>query len=72
MAIIPTFFGHTLHNWALKHVKAQVVSVSLLGEPIGASILALVLLGEIPPHFTISGGCLRLPGIYLAFRGSQK
>ncbi len=72
MAFIPTIFGHTLYNWALKHVKAQVVSVSLLGEPIGATILALVLLGEIPPQFTVVGGCLILPGIYLAYRGSRR
>ncbi len=72
MAIVPTIFGHTLYNWALKYVKAQVISVSLLGEPIGASILALVILGEAPPEFTIIGGALILPGIYLAYSGRNR
>lgn len=68
MAIIPTIFGHTLYNWALKYVKAQVVSVSLLGEPIGASILAFMLIpGEIPTEFTFIGGALVLTGIYITY-----
>lgn len=71
MAIIPTIFGHTLYNFALKFVKAQVISVSLLGEPIGASILAFILLNEPAPFFTIIGGCLILPGIYLAYIGRK-
>jgi len=71
MAIIPTIFGHTLYNYALKFVKAQVISASLLGEPIGASILAYILLNEPAPYFTIIGGCLILPGIYLAYIGRK-
>jgi drug/metabolite transporter (DMT)-like permease len=71
MAIVPTIFGHTLYNWALKFVKAQIVSVSLLGEPIGSSILAFILLSEAPPTYTVIGGALILPGIYLAFIGRK-
>ncbi len=71
MALIPTFLGHTMYNWVLKFVKAQLISVSLLGEPIGASILAFVLLSEPAPYFTILGGCLILPGIYLAYLGRK-
>jgi drug/metabolite transporter (DMT)-like permease len=69
MAIIPTILGHTFYNYALKYVKAQVISVSLLGEPIGSSILAYILLSEAAPRFTIIGGALILPGIYLAYIG---
>jgi drug/metabolite transporter (DMT)-like permease len=69
MAIIPTILGHTFYNYALKFVKAQLVSVSLLGEPIGSSILAYILLSEAAPRFTIIGGALVLPGIYLAYIG---
>jgi len=71
MAIIPTILGHTFYNYALKYVKAQVVSVSLLGEPIGSSILAFILLSEPAPRLTIIGGCLILPGIYLAYIGRK-
>ncbi|UCE74797.1 MAG: DMT family transporter [Methanomassiliicoccales archaeon] len=72
MALIPTILGHTLYNYALKYVKAQIISVSLLGEPIGSTILAWILLEEVPPQFTIIGGCLILPGIYLAYMGRKR
>lgn len=65
LALVPTIFGHTLFNWALKHVKARVVSVSLLGEPIGASLLAFLILKEIPPRLTLLGGVITLFGIYM-------
>jgi drug/metabolite transporter (DMT)-like permease len=72
MAIVPTILGHTFYNYALKFVKAQIISVSLLGEPIGSSILAYVLLSESAPQLTIIGGCLILPGIYLAYIGRKR
>lgn len=44
LAIIPTFFGHTLFNWALKWVSASTVTMGILFEPIGASVLAYFVL----------------------------
>ena len=38
LAIGPMLLGHTLMNWALKHVRAYQVNVVLLGEPIGATL----------------------------------
>jgi drug/metabolite transporter (DMT)-like permease len=72
MAIVPTILGHTFYNYALKFVKAQIISVSLLGEPIASSILAYILLSEPAPQLTIIGGCLILPGIYLAYIGRKR
>jgi drug/metabolite transporter (DMT)-like permease len=37
--------GHTLVNWALEHVESGLVSVSLVGEPVGSTILAALVLG---------------------------
>lgn len=65
LAVVPTIFGHTVFNWALKHVKAAVVSVSFLGEPIGASLLAFLLLGQKPTIATLVGGAMIMAGIYL-------
>ncbi|WP_416839894.1 DMT family transporter [Haloferax sp. DFSO52] len=65
MAIGPGIFGHTVINWALAHLESSVVSVSLLGEPVGSTILALFLLGEIPTLPTILGGAVVLAGIYV-------
>ncbi len=65
LAVIPTMFGHTIYNWALKYVRARLVSISLLGEPIGSSVLAFLILEEIPPRFTMMGGVVTLFGVYL-------
>jgi drug/metabolite transporter (DMT)-like permease len=66
MAIGPGIFGHTVINWALAHLKSGVVSVSLLGEPVGSTLLAVLLLpGEIPTPTTVVGGTVVLFGIYL-------
>jgi drug/metabolite transporter (DMT)-like permease len=67
IALIPMIFGHTLYNWALRYLPAPLVSLSLLGEPVGASILAFILLGEIPNFFTIIGGFITLSGIIISF-----
>ncbi|KHE72103.1 DMT family transporter, partial [Halobacillus sp. BBL2006] len=46
LAIIPTFFGHSLFNWTLKWLSTSTISMAILLEPIGASVLAYWLLGE--------------------------
>ncbi len=68
MALGPGLLGHTVLNWALAHVESSVVSVSLLGEPIGSALLALVLLGEIPSTITVVGGAVVLFGISVTAR----
>jgi len=66
MALIPQVIGHTTFNWALKYLSAAYVSIALLGEPIGAVILAALLLKEKPGILEIVGGILILLGIILA------
>jgi drug/metabolite transporter (DMT)-like permease len=65
IAIIPMIFGHTLYNWSLKYIEAPIVSISLLGEPLGASVLAALILGEIPGLSVFIGGALTLVGILI-------
>ena len=65
LAIIPTMFGHTLYNWALKYVKASFVSVSLISEPVLSSIFAFLIFTEVPPTLTIVGAGVTLIGIYI-------
>jgi drug/metabolite transporter (DMT)-like permease len=71
MAVGPGLFGHTVVNWALEHVESEVVSVSLLGEPVGSALLAVVLLGEVPPVPTVLGGAVVLGGIALTTRARR-
>lgn len=65
LAIVPTIFGHTVFNWALRYVKAAVVSVSILGEPVGATILAYFIFQETPMAGQIAGGLVIISGLYL-------
>ncbi len=65
MAIGPGVFGHTIVNWVLKHLESVVVSVAWLGEPVGATVLAFVLLSEVPDAITLVGGLVALAGIYV-------
>ncbi|MBY9078496.1 DMT family transporter [Paenibacillus sp. HN-1] len=63
LAVVPTVFGHILFNWLLQYTSATTVSMSILGEPVGASILAFVLLGERLTGLQWSGGVLVLGGL---------
>jgi drug/metabolite transporter (DMT)-like permease len=65
MAVGPGVFGHTVINWALEHVESSLVSVSLLGEPVGSTLLAMVLLAEVPSAATVVAGAVVLGGIYV-------
>jgi drug/metabolite transporter (DMT)-like permease len=70
MAVGPGLFGHTVINWVLAHVDSSVVSVSLLGEPIGSTLLAVLLLpGEVPSVPTVVGGAVVLLGIAVTTTG---
>jgi len=68
LAIGPQIIGHSSFNWALRYLPASFVSVALLGEPIGTSILAVLLLNEQPTGFEILGGAIILCGIYISAR----
>lgn len=72
LAVIPTIFGHTVFNWALKYVKAAVVSVSILGEPVGATILAFFIFSQFPGPLQLAGGIVIIAGLYVFIRSSVK
>ncbi len=71
MAVGPGLLGHTVINWVLEHVESSVVSVTLLGEPVGSTLLAVVFLAELPGLQTVAGGAVVLAGIYLTVRGRR-
>jgi drug/metabolite transporter (DMT)-like permease len=70
LALGPMLLGHTGLNWALKHSPAYVVNLTLLGEPVGATLIAAVLPGirEVPGPLTLVGGLIVLAGILLTSR----
>ncbi|MHA1577394.1 MAG: EamA family transporter, partial [Candidatus Thorarchaeota archaeon] len=54
-----------VNNYLLTLVPAYVVSSAVLGEPIGATILAAIFLGEIPNVISILGFAIIMIGISL-------
>ena len=70
LALGPMLLGHTGMNWALGHLPAYVVNVTLLGEPLGATLLAALLPGiaEVPGVGTLVGGVMVLGGVLLTVR----
>jgi len=72
LACVPQLIGHVSLNWALRFLPATMVTVAVLGEPVGASLLAWMTLGEAPAALELGGGALMLLGIGLAFlRGAS-
>jgi len=67
LALVPQLVGHMSLNWALRFLPATMVTVAVLGEPVGASVLAVVVLHETPTLPEIAGAALILAGIALAF-----
>ncbi|GFZ87637.1 multidrug transporter [Paenibacillus marchantiophytorum] len=72
LAIVPTVFGHYVFNWLLKYMKASSVSMTVLGEPLGASILAYFILGETITTVQLLAGCLLLVGVGMFLRSNEK
>ncbi|WP_290597138.1 MULTISPECIES: DMT family transporter [unclassified Archaeoglobus] len=46
MALIPMLVGHTLLNYVLRHMEVLPVTASVIGEAVGATILATIFLGQ--------------------------
>ena len=55
LALGPQVLGHGSFNYALQHVPAAIVGMLALLEPVGASLLAYGLFGEVPPPASIVG-----------------
>ncbi len=71
LALIPQVIGHSLINWSLGVMPAYYVAISLLGEPIGSTILAIFILKEIPTTSEIISAGIILLGIVIAITGSK-
>ena len=71
LAVVPQLIGHSSLNWSLRFVPATLVTIAVLGEPIGATALAFLILNEAPTLSEGAGGILILVGIFTAFRKSE-
>ncbi len=71
LAVGPQLIGHSTFNWALAHLPAARVSVLILGEPVGAAVLAYLVFGEVPTWLGVLGGGVILAGIYISIRKKE-
>ncbi|NBU65400.1 MAG: DMT family transporter [Chloroflexia bacterium] len=46
LAVGPQLLGHTSINYAMRHLSALLVTIALLGEPVGSAVLAFFLFHE--------------------------
>jgi len=71
LGLVPGHFGHTLYNYLLKFLDPRVIAVSTLGEPVLSSILAMLVLHEVPRLSVILFGPVILVGVYLTATGTR-
>ncbi len=61
IASIPMMMGHTVFNYLLGRYRAVTIAASTLGEPVGATLLAVPILGEVPTGTVTLGAGVALP-----------
>ena len=71
LAIGPQLIGHTAFNWAVRRLTATFVAIAILGEPVGAALLAWFFLDEGFTALQLTGFVVLLVGIFAAARGEK-
>jgi len=71
LAIGPQLIGHGTFNWALRHLPAAKVSIFILGEPVGAAVLAYLVFGETLTWLGALGAAIILAGITISLRDKE-
>ena len=67
MAVVPSLTGHSLLNWAVRRMRIYVVNVAIMGEPILATLYAMVLFDERPGPIWGIGTAMILAGVLRVF-----
>jgi len=65
LALLPTAFGHTLYFSSLSDLKSFQTATLAMIEPIVASLLGLLIFGEMPSIQFVFGAAMILLGIFL-------
>ena len=68
LAVVPQLIGHSSFNLAVRLIPVTFVSVAILGEPVGATLLGYFILDEVPAASELIGGVLILAGIFIVLR----
>jgi drug/metabolite transporter (DMT)-like permease len=65
-ALVPQLVGHSLLTWSLRHAAPAVVGTATLGEPVGATLLAWLWLGEAADPWVVVGCAVTLVAVAAA------
>jgi drug/metabolite transporter (DMT)-like permease len=68
IAVFPQLIGHSTLNWALSFLPAAYVAIVAVSEPVGATILAMIIFREFPGTLVVVGSIIILVGVFLASR----
>jgi drug/metabolite transporter (DMT)-like permease len=68
----PQLLGHQGFAWAVKHVAPSTLSALTLLEPVGAALLAALLLSELPTAREWAGMALVLAGTFASTRKGHR
>jgi drug/metabolite transporter (DMT)-like permease len=71
LAIVPTVFGHSIINWALRTISGQSVVIINLAQFIFAGLMGFLLLGEIPHAIFYISSLLVVAGAIVVIRKSR-
>jgi drug/metabolite transporter (DMT)-like permease len=72
LAIGPQLLGHSAFNWAIKYLSPTLVTVAILGEPLGSAALAVVIFRQPLQPLQLVGGAVLLAGIAVATLAERK
>jgi drug/metabolite transporter (DMT)-like permease len=71
MALFPQLIGHTSFNWAVRWTSPTLVTLVILAEPVGSSLLAFLLFQENPGVSVFLGAAVILLGVGVAAWGQR-
>lgn len=70
MALMSQVVGHTGINWAVRWISPTLVTLAILFEPVGSSVLGFIIFGEVPGSLVISGAIVLLVGVATSVLGA--
>lgn len=69
LALVPMLGGHTILNFLLRYGKVVTITTAILGEPVGASILAYIILNQTISLDKVFFMMIIMLGIFIVIRG---
>ena len=68
LVVGPQLLGHVGLNYAVRYLTAAFVSSVVLLEPVGATLLAVAVFGEVPSPAAAAGAAVTVVGVLVATR----